>query len=135
MNAKGLIAIALLALGISVPVSAGLYVPTYTETAILIDREVNEIIEANGLSPADGRYAKLVAATWFFIWPCNGSGKDIPKADVLGATQEIALASPKNSAGAAMMELAFLLIRQSDGRGANPDACRYAKDTVLAETR
>jgi hypothetical protein len=34
-----------------------------------------------------------------------------------------------------MTELAFLLIRQSHGRGANPDACRYAKDAVLAETR
>jgi hypothetical protein len=78
MNAKSLVAIALLALGISVPVSAGLCAPTYTETAILIDRQVNEIIEANGLSPADGRHAKVVAATWFLHLAVQRVGEGHP---------------------------------------------------------
>jgi len=92
-------------------------------------------MSARGLSGSDATYALTVAAAWFYLWPCKGSQIDIPKADGFDVTQAYNLASPKQPTGAAMLEIAAILIREGDGQTQNPQACRFAKDTVISNTR
>jgi hypothetical protein len=115
--------------------NAGFFTPTYTETVGAINSQIGEVMKAHGLSGSDSTYALTAAAAWFYLWPCKGSQIDIPKADGFDVTQTFSLASPMQPTGAAMLEIAAILIREGDGRTQNPQACQFAKDTVISNTR
>ena len=115
--------------------SAEFFTPTYTETVGTINSQIAEVMRARGLSGSDASYALTIAAAWFYLWPCNGSQIDIPKTDGFAVTQAYGLASPMRPTGAAMLEIAAILIREGNGRTQNPQACQFAKETAISNTR
>ena len=109
--------------------------PTYTETVTTINSQISEVMHARELSGSDATYALTTAAAWFYLWPCKGSQIDIPKIDGLAVSQAFDLASPQRPTGAAMLEIAAILIREGDGRMQNPQACQFAKEIAISDTR
>jgi hypothetical protein len=132
---KFLAACAILFFSLPQTTVAGLFVPTYTETVEVYNREIADVMEANSLSGQDATLALTTAAEWIYFLPCKGSTKDVPKADGFGAIGAVATASPKQPSGAALLEIIALFFRNGAGAGVNSDGCRFAKDTVIANTR
>jgi hypothetical protein len=120
----------------SMPARAPFYTPTYTETVQEFDQQIAEVMHANGLESSDATFALTTAAGWFYFFPCRGSANDVPRVDGGSIAQAYMLASPLTRVGAAMLEITAILLRESvDGRKATPEACTFAKETLIANTR
>lgn len=113
------------ALLLTEPASAEFVDIPKSSTFSTLSTQVQQVIDATGLSEKDGISARVTAATWVYLGPCKRSTNDLPKVDDR-VFQIVVDARPQTKWGAAVLQMIAIMMRDDLGRETEAK-CDFAK--------